>query len=323
MRKLPYFKPFLTFEEQARLLEERGLLVTTYENRKFLADFLMNLNFHRFEGYCLRYYQSGSKTHVFKSGTSVTRIQNDYYADKIIRLETFSMLQDFEISLRSQIASVLGSRYGAFPYKAEYFHSTENEWNRMLEEHIRPAVRKANESYIKSFRKKYSEEIPPIWMVVELLSFGELSNLYKNLLKFEDRNKIAAYYSLPSTVMESWLHSLTVLRNKCAHHSKLIDTQNPFAVILPHKIDKRYNSTLKISGNQSFLTWMLMLCYLAEASGRKSFAVSYLLDIDKTVSNMQLECSQLGFPEGVTIQTIMKVLGFRSNKPQDHSFKTL
>ena len=68
---------------------------------------------------------------------------------------------------------------------------------------------------------------------------------------------------------------------------------------------------------------MLMLCYLAEASGRKSFAVSYLLNIDKTVSNIQLECSQLGFPEGVTIQTIMKVLGFRSNKPQDHSFKTL
>ena len=34
MRKLPYFKPFLTFEEQARLLEERGLLIVTVENRK-------------------------------------------------------------------------------------------------------------------------------------------------------------------------------------------------------------------------------------------------------------------------------------------------
>ena len=95
MRKLPYFKPFLTFEEQAGLLEERGLLITTDEEREFLADFLRNLNFHRFEGYCLSYYRPNSKTHVFKSGTSVTRIQNDYYADKRIRLETFSMLQDF------------------------------------------------------------------------------------------------------------------------------------------------------------------------------------------------------------------------------------
>ena len=50
MRKLPYFKPFLTFEEQAGLLEERGLLITTDEEREFLADFLRNLNFHRFEG---------------------------------------------------------------------------------------------------------------------------------------------------------------------------------------------------------------------------------------------------------------------------------
>ena len=50
MRKLPYFKPFLTFEEQAGLLEERGLLITTDEEREFLVDFLRNLNFHRFEG---------------------------------------------------------------------------------------------------------------------------------------------------------------------------------------------------------------------------------------------------------------------------------
>ena len=114
MKKLPYFKPFLTFEEQARLLEERGLLIANDENRKLLVDFLRNLNFHRLEGYCLRYYRSGSKTHVFKSGTSVTRIQNDYNADKMIRLATFSMLQDFEISLRSQIANVLGVEIGEF-----------------------------------------------------------------------------------------------------------------------------------------------------------------------------------------------------------------
>ena len=50
MRKLPYFKPFLTFEEQTSLLEERGLPVTADEDRKFLIDFLRNLNFHRFEG---------------------------------------------------------------------------------------------------------------------------------------------------------------------------------------------------------------------------------------------------------------------------------
>lgn len=44
MKKLPYFKPFLTFEEQARLLEERGLLIGTVDNRKFLVDFLRSDN---------------------------------------------------------------------------------------------------------------------------------------------------------------------------------------------------------------------------------------------------------------------------------------
>ena len=44
MKKLPYFKPFLTFEEQARLLEERGLLIANNENRKLLVDFLRSDN---------------------------------------------------------------------------------------------------------------------------------------------------------------------------------------------------------------------------------------------------------------------------------------
>lgn len=44
MKKLSYFKPFLTFEEQARLLEERGLLIVTVDNRKFLVDFLRSDN---------------------------------------------------------------------------------------------------------------------------------------------------------------------------------------------------------------------------------------------------------------------------------------
>lgn len=44
MRKLPYFKPFPTFEEQARLLEERGRLIVTVDNREFLVDFLRSDN---------------------------------------------------------------------------------------------------------------------------------------------------------------------------------------------------------------------------------------------------------------------------------------
>ena len=84
MRKLPYFKPFLTFEEQAGLLEERGLLITTDEEREFLADFLRNLNFHRFEGYCLRYYRPNSKGSCTK--VLETQKQTSISTEKSIRV---------------------------------------------------------------------------------------------------------------------------------------------------------------------------------------------------------------------------------------------
>ena len=132
MTKPPYSKPFLTFEEQAKLLEDRGLALVTDENRQSLINLLRNLNFHRLEGYCLRYYRQEPKQHRFKPEASFARIQADYHADKRIRIETFDMIQNFEISLRSQIANVLGARYGAFPYNAEYYHSTKEEWDKMM-----------------------------------------------------------------------------------------------------------------------------------------------------------------------------------------------
>ena len=81
MTKPPYSKPFLTFEEQAKLLEDRGLALVTDENRQSLINLLRNLNFHRFEGYCLRYYRQEPKQHRFKPEASFARIQADYHAD--------------------------------------------------------------------------------------------------------------------------------------------------------------------------------------------------------------------------------------------------
>ena len=309
MTKPPYSKPFLTFEEQAKLLEDRGLALVTDENRQSLINLLRNLNFHRFEGYCLRYYRQEPKQHRFKPEASFARIQADYHADKRIRIETLDMIQNFEISLRSQIANVLGARYGAFPYNAEYYHSTKEEWDKMYEEHIIAAVKKANEVCTKSFMQKYNNKVPPIWMTIELLSFGELSQFYKRYLKDEDRNILANNYALSATAMESWLHSLTLLRNRCAHHSKLIDTSNPVPMLMPRnwKIPE-YAVLLDIANPRSFYACMLMLCYLSDSTGRKNQTAAYLLKLERIVTELNLDYSQLGFPKAMNMAEIRKKL---------------
>ena len=313
MNKVSYFKPFLTFEEQVQLLESRGLIVGSDENRKFLIAFLKNLNFYRFDAYCLRYYDTNSKKHKFIDGTSFMEIQEDYYADKRIRLETFDMIQDFEISLRSQFVDVLGTRYGIYPYSLECYHANEEEWQKLYRKHFLSALKKSNEIYIKTFTESYSNELPPIWMMIELLSLGELSQIYRRYLRNKDKIAIAKYYSVQSIVFESWLHCLTLLRNRCAHHAKLIDTNNPIRIAFPRraKIEK-YNHLMKKVDSNSFCGFILILCYLSEAMGRKGLAAKYILKIENIMDVHGIENGQLGLPEGLTITDITKELGFDS-----------
>ena len=123
MNKVSYYKPFLSFEEQARLLEDRGLLIGSDENRRLLIDFLRNLNFYRLDGYCRRYYGRNLKKHKFIEGHHSLEYRVAIMLIKKIRIYTFEMIQDFEISLRSQFVDVLGSRYGIYPYARECYHA--------------------------------------------------------------------------------------------------------------------------------------------------------------------------------------------------------
>ena len=63
-------------------------------------------------------------------------------------------------------------------------------------------------------------------MLTEVISFGALSFFYKGLRNHqqagvEDKKEIASYFELHHKQLGHWLHTLTYVRNVCAHHSRL------------------------------------------------------------------------------------------------------
>lgn len=60
-------------------------------------------------------------------------------------------------------------------------------------------------------------------MIAEILPLGTWSTIFANLADRKNQKIISQYFKLNETVMKSWLHTLTYLRNLCAHHSKLWD----------------------------------------------------------------------------------------------------
>lgn len=61
----------------------------------------------------------------------------------------------------------------------------------------------------------------PGWAMLEELTLGDLSHLYAGLAKDADKKAIARLLGLSMPLLESWLKTLTTIRNICAHHSRL------------------------------------------------------------------------------------------------------
>jgi abortive infection bacteriophage resistance protein len=86
---------------------------------------------------------------------------------------------------------------------------------------LKAEVARSNEIFICHLRDTYDDQLPPIWAVVEVMSLGLLSNWYANLKPFRTRKSISLLYQIDHEVLQSWLHHLTIVRNTCAHHSRL------------------------------------------------------------------------------------------------------
>lgn len=75
--------------------------------------------------------------------------------------------------------------------------------------------------FIQHYYDTYdTPDMPPCWMVFESISFGTISVAFKNLAHPE-YEAICKRFGLPHPILSSWLHSISYIRNVCAHHSRL------------------------------------------------------------------------------------------------------
>jgi len=130
-------------------------------------------------------------------------------------------LGNIEITLRTKVAYYFSHAYGPFAYcDPQYFSQGFNhlEWFTKLKD----SIDRTHEDYIKDYFKEYDEEKAlPIWIVIEIMSFGQLSIMLRGL-KRSDRKRIAEdYFGIDEARLYSWVHTLVYIRNLCAHHSRI------------------------------------------------------------------------------------------------------
>ena len=102
-------------------------------------------------------------------------------------------------------------------------------------------MNEGGESFITHYKSKYTDPInPPSWMVFETLSFGTLSLLYEALKASDIKNEISFCFKIPPNILTSWLHSLSLIRNICAHHGRLWNRYFQVQFRLPSRKEYRF-----------------------------------------------------------------------------------
>lgn len=87
---------------------------------------------------------------------------------------------------------------------------------------------------ISVFLKENKNRDIPIWMAMELLTFGDLIKMYE-LMSNKLRKEVASFYGLESKTFEKYLKNLKLIRNFSAHNGRIIDIK--FKTIPPLKKD--------------------------------------------------------------------------------------
>ena len=286
---MKYIKPPLPFQLQAELLIKRGLNITDI---KHAVHVLEHINYYRLSAYFLPFQ---SETDVFNKGTSLDDILYLYEFDSKLRNLLIEGLARIEVSAKTQIAHHLALTYGPFGYtqgtslnfQKPFVHMTHVQWL----EKVCLSIKRSHEAFKKHFYQKYDEEsYLPIWMAVELMSFGQISQLYKGMKKHDKQDIARGYFKVDQRLMGSWLHTIVYIRNLCAHNSRLWN-RNLAIAPLPNKKDPEWKD---IDNKKIFAVFLLIkkMMHFRDKWDQWSGKLLTLLG-----NYSEIDVTEMGFPE--------------------------
>ncbi|MEC9483086.1 MAG: Abi family protein [Halomonas sp.] len=242
-----FTKPALTTHEQLTLLLERGLHISDTERALRLLEVT---SLFRLSPYMRPFQYSTDADHHFKPDTQLAEIVRIYNFDSDLRQTLMIALERVEVAVRACISNHMAPTYGShwyldrslFSYSYRYgrmISDIENtlaserskfqrEQKQILTSRVPDDVKdrridsRKRDNYPRFYAETYSDPcLPPSWAIMEEMSLGAISHLYQGLAKDKDRKAIAVRFDVPQKVLGSWLHTLTFVRNICAHHARL------------------------------------------------------------------------------------------------------
>lgn len=273
-------KPFKSHEQLLETLIRRGMQVDAPEAA---LETLKSINYYRLSGYWypFRVLDSGpnGRGNQFYPDTTFDHVLSLYYFDSRLREAVFATITEVEVLLRAVIGHTLGVRSPNAHLEPAFLdpHADELQFRNWTAS-FKNELGRSREDFVAHHLAEYAGKVP-VWVATEVLSWGNLMNLYQ-MARLDDRKCIASTFG-PITVsqLSSWLKTLNIVRNYCAHHGRLwnrvyaLQPKLPAPNVVP-QFDGVHPAKNRLFGQLSVLLYMTNSVNSPRQTGRISQAVS-------------------------------------------------
>ena len=210
-------KPARSYSEQfSRLTDVHGLIIDDEARARYI---LSTVNYYRLTTYG-KHLRRADNPDLFLPGVSLETLYSLYQFDMNLRHLLLPVLEFFEIQLRAKIAYQLAITYGSMGY--------------MDAENFRAETLPNGSSIHKNLIGKFKNEVP-IWVAVELFTFGMLGSLF-DLMRENDQRAVSREYNLSPESLSRLIASAVDVRNICAHYNRLYNRVLDDQPLLPNRL---------------------------------------------------------------------------------------
>jgi len=249
-KKSQYKSAPLNIDEQISLLKGKGLIIEDIQAAK---QWLSHVSYFRFKQYSYSFkdYKNADGNYIF--GSSFETVRDLYAFDRKLKMIVFTAIENIEVSVKTQVSNILSCKHGSHWYlNADHFISEEERRNIARNARVEEEIPKSfdhgkflrdierdlenpTEIFLQNYKKYYDPIYPPSWMLMEMITFGTVSIMFESLKPSEEKNLILENFKLTKKQFISWLHCFSFIRNKCAHHARLVYSPVIFQPSMPQK----------------------------------------------------------------------------------------
>lgn len=262
------------------------------DDRTRALAYLRHVGGYRLKGY---YFQKlDPETKRFPEGFSFEDVVRLYEFDCALRSISFQAIERIEVSIRTVMANHMSDRHGAHWFMDRaLFQEDDRYWSfDKFSRKIKDETDRSRSRFVQHYKRTYDEPpLPPSWAVAECVSFGAWSLAYSHLSNTADKKGISVLFGVKEPeVFASWLHSLTLVRNAVAHHSRLVGAE------FPRGVRNLHSARMSFADARSFYSAATVMNYILMRTRLPSRFKAALVELLSQYPDSYR--AEIGFPAG-------------------------